>query len=377
MKYRLLGKTGLEVSALGFGCMRLPKDKETGKIDRDASLKILHRAHELGVNFFDTAYLYDGGDSERTLGELAKEVGRKKLIINTKNWVGHQFQPIDKHTPTRDLWRRALEEELDRLGTDYIDCYLFHDISLTTYRILVHGPTGLICEAQKAKEEGLIRHIGLSSHDTPANIVNLLKMAGDAIEMIVVQYNLLDRSNSNVLDFATDNNMGVVIMGSLGAGKLVAPSSAYEAVAGASTTAELALRFVLANPAVSTAMSGMEAIEHVEENAATASNEDLLSAHDLSKIDEIQKVNAKLLDLYCTGCGYCMPCPHGINIPGNFTALNLLKVHGLKELAKSQYERLGEAGASNCAHCGECAGKCPQDISIEEKLGEVVLDIQS
>ncbi|GAG52632.1 unnamed protein product, partial [marine sediment metagenome] len=188
MKYRKLGKTGLDVSALGFGCMRLPKDAETKKIDEKASLELFRRAHELGVNYYDTAYIYDNGDSERVLGKFGREVGRENIIITTKNCVGHAWTPIAADKTTKDQWRQILEEELERLQTDYIDCYLFHDTALPTYRILVHGPSGLIQEALKAREKGMIRHIGVSSHDTPDNVISLLKMGADVIEMLVTQY---------------------------------------------------------------------------------------------------------------------------------------------------------------------------------------------
>ncbi|GAG39567.1 unnamed protein product, partial [marine sediment metagenome] len=184
------------------------------------------------------------------------------------------------------------------------------------------------------------------------------------------QYNLLDRTNDKVLDYARENDIGIATMGSIAGGRLSSPSSVYEGVADASTTAELALRFVLTNTAVGTAMSGMNALEQVEENAATASRDDLLTKDELKKIEGLQRENEKLLDLYCTGCKYCLPCPHGINIPGNFSAMNTLKVHGLADLARRQYKRLKDGKASECAHCGECAGKCPQDIEIEKRLEE-------
>ena len=373
MKYRKLGNTGIEVSALGFGCMRLPRHEKTGKINEQASLACFRRAAELGVNYFDSAYIYDNGDSERVLGKFVKEIERENIIITTKSYVGHAWVPIKRNKSTRDLWVEGLEEQLKRLQSEYIDCYLFHDTSLTAYRILYHGNSGLILEALKAKEQGLIRHIGISSHDTPDNIISLLKMAGDAIELIIVQYNLLDRKNLKVLDYASDNNIGVAVMGPIAGGRLSGPSTVYKGLAGASGTSEIALRFVLSNQAVSIAMSGMNTIKQVEENAATVSKDTLLTAEESQNIDDIQKNNEKLLDLYCTGCKYCMPCPHNINIPGSFSAMNVLKVHGLLDVARSQYESLSEGKASECAHCSECAGKCPQGINIEEKLAEVAL----
>lgn len=372
MQYRKLGNTGLEVSALGFGCMRLPKVKGNPQlVDRDASVALFKRAFELGVNYFDTAYLYDNGDSERALGCFLKEVPREKVIISDKNPVGHQFWQIPGNEAPASLWRRCLEEMLIRLDTDYIDICHFHDTQMVTFRILVMAHNGLMEQALKAKEEGLIRHIGFSSHDSPFNIIRMIEMAKGAIEAIIIQYNLLDRRNEPVIDYCREHGIGVAIMGPVGGGRLMHPSEVYQKAIGARSTPEVALRFVLSNPGVSTAMSGMNALKQLEENVAVASEMQPLSTEERTAIDRIQKENERLLNLYCTGCNYCMPCPNGVNIPGNFTAMNLLKVHGLVELAKRQYEGLGEGKAENCIECGECVGKCPQKIDIPTRIKEV------
>lgn len=372
MQLRQLGKTGLQVSALGFGCMRLPKLEDDPKnIDEDASHALFRRAVDLGVNYFDTAYIYNNGDSERVLGKFLKTIDRERVVVTTKNWVGHQFKPLDGQMGLGAQWRQALEEELERLDTPYIDCMLFHDMQLPVFRIVIKGPNGPFDEALRAKEEGLIRHIGFSCHDTPKNMTNIIDLGGDAIEMIVCQYNLLDRVNEPVLDYCRERNVGVAIMGPVGGGRLMHPSEAYSGVGGAASTPELALRFVLSNPGVSTAMSGMNTMEQLEENAAAASLETPLSDDDLKAIDGLQAQNKELLDLYCTGCAYCMPCHHGLDIPGNFAAMNMLKVHGMADLAKASYSRLGDKKAEMCESCQDCVGKCPQHIDIPGKLKEV------
>jgi len=376
MQYRDLGSTGLKVSALGFGCMRLPKTQDDPKqIDFEASLALFRRAVELGVNYFDTAYLYNDGDSERAIGMFLKEIDRSQVIITTKNPVGHQWYPIPGDQPTGPLFRKCLDEELERLGTDYIDTYLFHDTQLLSFRIVATPAGGPLDEAKKAKEEGLIRHIGISCHDTPQNMLKIIDMGKGAIELIICQYNLLDRANEMAIDYARENGIGVAVMGPVGGGKLMHPSPAYTEAIGAQSTPEVALRFVLANPGVSTAMSGMNTMEQLEENAAAASQTEALSAEELAAIDKLQKDNQELLGLYCTACGYCMPCPNGVDIPGNFAALNYAKVHGLVDLAKQSYKKLGDKSAENCVSCGECAGKCPQHIEIEERLKEVAAEL--
>jgi len=372
MRYRQAGNTGVELSTLGFGCMRLPKRADEPKqIDVDHSLRLFRRAVELGVNYFDSAYMYNNGDSERCLGQFLKEVDRDRVVISTKNPVGHQWWPIPGDTPTGSLYRRCLEEELERLGTDYIDFYLFHDTTHLAFRILCKPPGGPLEQALRAREEGLIRHIGFSSHDTPENIKKIIDMADGALELMICQYNLLDRKNEPVIDYAHDKGIGVSLMGPVGGGRLVHPSEVYAKATGAASTPEAALRFVLANPCVTTALSGMNALEQLEENAATASRAAPLSEAELAAIDELEKANRDLLDLYCTACGYCMPCEHGVNIPGNFAAMNTLKVHGLVGLARQMYRRLRDGIAANCTQCGGCDGKCPQQIDIQSRLAEV------
>ena len=374
MRYREMGKTGLKLSSLGFGCMRLPKKDDgsgNNRIDAEASLRLFRRAVELGVNYFDSAYMYDRGDSERCLGEFLKEIRRDDVVISTKNPVGHQWWPIPGDKPTGGLYRRCLEEELERLGTDHIDIYLFHDTQLVTFRIVCKAPGGPLDQALKAREEGLIRHIGFSSHDTPENIKKIIDMGGDALDFMIVQYNLLDRKNETVIEHAHEKSMGVGIMGPVGGGRLVHPSEVYRQATGAASTPEAALRFVLANPNVTSALSGMNAAEQLEENAAAASRPEPLSQDERHAIDRLEEDNRNLLDLYCTGCAYCMPCPHGVDIPGNFAAMNTLKVNGLVALARRMHKRLGEGIAARCKQCGECAGKCPQQIDIPARLEEV------
>ena len=376
MQYRKLGNTGLEVSALGFGAMRLPKGPDN-KVDQETSVALFQRAYELGVNYFDSAYMYDNGDSERAIGRFLADVPREKVIITTKNPVGHDWWKIPGDRPTGQVCRDCLEEDLERLNTDYIDNYLFHSTFLMTFRTVVNTPNGPLEEARKAKQEGLINHIGISCHDIPDNMIKIIESAEGAIEMVVLQYNLLDRKNEVVIDYARENGIGIAVMGPVGGGRLIHPSKLYQDALGAKNTVEAALRFVLSNPGVSTAMSGMNALEQVEQNVEIASRAEPLTDEEKVAIDRLQEENEELLDLYCTGCNYCMPCPHGINIPENFTALNLLRVHAMPDLAKEKYQGLGEAAAEYCEECGTCAGRCPQHIDIQERLKEVAEALQA
>ncbi len=365
MQYREFGKTGVKVSALGFGTMRLPmvKGKDgSSHVDEEKSIAIIHRSFELGVNYIDSAYGYCGGESEIVMGKALKG-WRDKVYVSTK-------MPTWDVTAKGD-YRRFLEKQLEKIALDYIDFYYFHSLNKNLFENKVMR-FNLIDEAVKAKEEGLIRHISFSFHDTP----DVLKMLIDtgAFETLLCQYNLLDRANEEAIAYAKSKGLGVAIMGPVGGGRLSSPSEILEGVLGdkVKSTPEIALRFVLANPGVSCALSGMNTMEMVEENTAVASIEESLSQEELRRIEHILEENRRLADLYCTGCNYCMPCPNGVDIPANFSLMNYYQVYGLKDLAKNRYASMGAKDpaklAEECVKCGACEPKCPQRIPIPEKL---------
>lgn len=368
MQYREYGKTGVKLSALGFGGMRFPM--EDGHVKEEETIKMLHRAMELGINYFDSAVMYCHGESQTVLGKAIK--GRRDdLYISTKN----HYKGDD---PAE--WRKFLDQSLERLDVDYIDFYHLHGLSFDQYtnHLLPNGPMD---EARKAKEKGLIKHLCFSCHDKPENVIKLIDTG--EFEGILVQYNLLDRRNEDAIAHAHENGLGVAIMGTVGGGRLVPPSEKIQGMISGEvkSTPEIAIRFVLSNPNVTVALSGMNSIEMLEENLATASRPELLSAEERQQIMDSLEENKRLSELYCTGCGYCMPCPNDVDIPGNFSAMNMLRVWGLEKQAKSQYARLGrkrkgneriQAWAESCVECGECEPKCPQEIPIIDQLKEVV-----
>ena len=371
MLYREYGKTRIRLSALGFGCMRFPM--RGGNVNREQTRRVLHRAIDLGVNFFDTAVMYCNGQSEEALGEAIKD-RRDELYLSTKN-------PYKGDDPTQ--WRKCLDQSLKRLAVDHIDFYHFHDLKLQEYErhLLPHGS---IDEAIKAKEEGLIDNICFSSHDEPMNIMRLIDTG--LFEGILVQYNFLDRHNEEAIAHAHEKGLGVTIMGTVGGGRLVPLGERARPEKSRQTIPDLAIRFVLSNPAVTVALSGMGTTRMVEENVASASRPEPLSPEENGRILELASQTKPLRGLYCTGCNYCMPCPSGVDIPANFSAYNLARVWGLKEMAKARYRALGRrrrdgkpapAWAEACIECGTCEGKCPQDLPIAEKLKQVTADLSS
>jgi len=368
MQYREFGNTGVKISALGFGTMRLPGEEKDGQfiIDEETSIKIIHRAFELGVNYIDTAYGYCGGKSENVVGKALKGY-RDKVYLSTKMPTWHVKQHGD--------YRRFLEEQLKKLDVDYIDFYHFHALGKDRWENTVLK-YDLVKEAYQAKSEGLIKHISFSFHDKPEVMMQLIDTG--IFETVLCQYNLLDRANEEAIAYAKSKGLGVVIMGPVGGGRLASPSEIITGVmkGKAKSTPEVALRFVLGNPNVTCALSGMSTMEMVEENARIASIEEPLSAEDWENINDTFERTKKLADLYCTGCEYCMPCPQGINIPKVFSIMNYHKVYGLTEYAKKQYENLGKkdgfgSSPEDCIECGQCEDKCPQFIEIRDQLKRI------
>ncbi len=368
MQYRKFGNTGVEISALGFGAMRLPSKHVDGKqmFDEEEGVRVIRRAFELGVNYVDTAPYYCDAQSEVIVGKALKG-WRDKVYLSTKN-------PIENASGAD--WRKRLESSLKKLDVDSIDFYHMWGINWESYEKEIDVPDGPLTEANKAREEGLIRHISFSFHDKPENLIRIAETG--CFESVLCQYNLLDRANEDAIARARELGLGVVIMGPVGGGRLGAPSEVIRKLMPGKTasTAELALRFVLSNPNVSCALSGMGSVAMVEENARVASDASPLSADELERINASMDENRKLAELYCTGCNYCMPCPQGVNIPLNFQVMNYHKVYGITEYAKGQYAAIGTNDwmkgkqASECIECGLCEEKCPQKIEIRRQLKE-------
>ncbi|MFO7956847.1 MAG: aldo/keto reductase [Candidatus Brocadiia bacterium] len=360
MQYAQLGETGLKVSRLGFGCMRLPMT-DGGEVDREKAIPMLRRAVDLGINYFDTAVGYCGGDSQRALGEAMEDI-RDQVVLSTKN---HHYDKDDK-----DQWWQHLEDSLERLRTDHIDIYNFHGMNYERFEQAVAGDDGLYQEMLKAKEQGLIRHICHSFH---GSLESLKKCVDTGLfQSVTLQYNLLDQRLEEGIAYAAEHGMGVVVMGPVGGGRLGYPSEkAQELVGEVKSTPELALRFVLSNPNVTLALSGMSTMEMLEENVETASKAGELSQEDQDKIKAAVEERKKLAGLYCTGCNYCMPCPAGVDIPANFEALNLERVFGLSDHARSKYRSLS-GKAALCRLCGKCVEECPQELDIPARLAEAV-----
>ncbi len=347
---------------LGFGAMRLPTLKD-GSVNFKLSTPMFKYAIEHGVNFLDSHHFYHNGQSEEAIGKAIESIPRNKIILQTKIGMYNNY--------TEENCWHLLENALKKMKTNYIDFYLSHSLKWQDY--LKYNKLFLKF-TKRAIDRGMVKYRGFSSHDTPENIKKLIE-TGEFYAM-TVQYNLLDRKNEEVIALAHEKGMGVVVMGPVGGGTLGVPEEdilKWSPVKISNTaTAELALKFVFANPNVHVALSGMSTMEQVKENLTTVSDTKQLSSEDIAKLDEVFETRKKLTELYCTGCQYCMPCPHKIKIPDIFRYYNNARIYGFNKIAKQGYLSLNpEERANMCQECGECESKCPQKISIQKKLKEV------
>lgn len=370
MKYRKLGKTGIKTSVLGFGAMRLPTSKpdDPTSIIEDEAIKIIRQAIDGGVNYIDSAYVYHRGQSEVVVGKALKDGYREKVSIMTKNPVRMVEKPED--------YDKFLNEELKRYDIEFIDVYLFHGLKVESFEEKVKK-FDLLERAKAAKKEGKIKFIGFSSHDTQENVIKLIDTG--EFEAILLQYNILDDSYNEAIEYAGKKEVGVCVMGPVAGGRLALepPDELRDYLTpGKETFVDLAFKHVWSNPNISVALSGMGSVEMVKTNLELASAETItLTSEEKEKTKKINIVYKQLSDLICTQCGYCLPCEQEVNITYILKQLIHWRVYGW-DMAKRNYNIIGKApfapgkNASECIECGDCEDKCPQGIPIIEKLKE-------
>ena len=356
MQYRPLGKTGLQVSALGSGGMHFTPD------DPELAAKVVDAAIEAGVNYFETTRGYLGGRCQHLVAGGLK--GRSRgLIVSGKAGV-------DKDT-TADSYRREMELQMQILGVDYLEFFQVGWFSLDRLELLTKKG-GALETLHKARSEGLIGHIGFTGHDAPENFTKLIETG--IFDSLTITYNMLDRSYAATIKRAGELGVGVIVMCPVGGGMLASPAPQLQRLipGGANTTAGAALQFVLSNPDVSCACSGMGSLAVLNENVATVSGFQEMSDDDRARMDRILDEFSVVGERFCTGCKYCMDCPNGVDIPRNFRIYNLGRVYGLMNWAKEEYAGM-DAGkrAAACDKCGECLPKCPNKLLIMDQLEEV------
>lgn len=372
MLYRQFGKNGPMVSALGFGCMRLPMKTEDGRevVDDQLAIPMLERAYEAGVNYFDTAWMYCNHDSQRAVGKALKGV-REKVYLSTK-------LPMYLVNESDDFWKYLLAS-LERMDTGYVDFYHLHGLNRDIWENQVLK-LGLLEKAEKAKAMGLIRHLSFSFHDDPSVLCEIADSG--AFDTLLCQYNIMDRKNEKAMAYASEKGLGIAVMGPVGGGNLADGGENLLRLLGskASSAPEMALRFVWGNPSVSVALSGMSTMEQLEQNLRYAGASDSIRPEEWQSlaagIDELSKLD----DLYCTGCDYCVDvCPQKIHPARAFNAYNKHHVWQLTATAKRKYLSALKDGSDpdNCIECGACSTRCPQHIDIPAQLKRVTPILKS
>ena len=367
MQYRR-DRYGNQLSALGFGCMRF--QRKGGEIDQTEAEREIGRAIELGVNYFDTAYIYPG--SEVCLGKALEQLGmRDRVNIATK--LPQYF------IRSRESVEKYFREQMTRLRTDHVDYYLMHMLTdVEAWNKLV--ALGIEQWISEKKQSGEIRQIGFSFHGNTAMFLKILE-AYDW-DFCQIQYNYLDENTQAGragLQAAAAKGIPVVIMEPLRGGKLVdmLPQEAKRLIAGDAqgrSAAELAFRWLWDQPEVTCVLSGMNSLEMLEENCAVASDAlpGTFGQEDHRLIDGLRDAIRQKLLVGCTGCGYCMPCPKGVDIPGTFRCYNTMSTEkpamGRKEYFQTVALRKNPPFPSQCVGCGKCESHCPQHISIISEL---------
>ena len=381
MQYRILGKTGLRVSTLGFGCMRLPTAQGADRnapVDEAATVRLVARALELGINYFDTAYPYHLKTSEGALGKaLEAAKARHEAVVVTK-MPGLCFE-------APETWDALFAEQCEKLRTEYVDVYLIHALTRVRWKqFLENGGIEFITRLQR---EGRVKHLGFSFHDDLPTFMNILD--GYDWEVCQIQFNYMDTHFQAGLagyEEALRRNMGVVSMETLKGGSLARrPPEAIQAIWDASgrnwTPADWAMRWVLDHPGIATALSGMHLDSELEANALAAEHSpESLTEADHAAIGKVRDLYAAANKVACTACNYCMPCPAGVNIPNAFMIYNHLGLFGDTEWANGQYNIMGKANnnrADLCVACGACEEQCPQSIGIIEKLKEAHTSLEA
>ena len=373
MQYRKFGGLNWEVSALGFGAMRLPIiGKDSSKINEKHAIKMIRYSIDNGVNYLDTAYVYHRGNSEVTVGKALKDGYREKIRLATK-------MPVRLVEKQEDL-DAFFNTHLERLQTDYIDFYLLHGMRKSRWAQV--DEFDILGWAEEKLDEGKIHYLGFSFHDN----FQLFKEIIDAHDWTFcqIQLNYMDSEYQAGLDglrYAADKGLAVVVMEPIKGGKLaVTPPKEvmeiWDRAENKRTPAEWALQWVWNQSEVSLALSGMSELKHVEENVmyAKRSGPGILTDDELALYEEVKDAYNRLGFVGCTACQYCMPCPEGVDIPTILGYYNEYHLSGGSEQVKTKYwENIGvDNHASACIACGNCEDKCPQQLPIRKFMNEAV-----
>lgn len=336
MKYTVLGKTGLEVSVVGLGGIPVQRT------DLQGAKEIVAECMKQGINYLDTARGYTV--SEEYFGE-AIEGNRDKWILATKSM-----------SRTYDAMKADIEISLKNLRTDYIDLYQMHNLKTDEEFATCFGENGAYKALLEAKEAGKIGHIGATAHGLEA-FERLITEFEDKVETMMFPYNIVESQATELMKECTKKNIGFIAMKPMAGGNL--------------DDAKLALRYIINNPDCTIAIPGMGDANEVTVNTS----EEVFSPLSEADMEECKRIAKELGSQFCRRCGYCAPCPQGINIPSNFLFANYLRKYGLGDWAKDRYWGMAKT-AQDCVKCGLCETRCPYELPIRSMLEKVAVDMK-
>lgn len=355
MRYRPLGKTGLMVSALSVGCMRLSDNVELNQ-------KLVSRAIECGVNYFETTRYYLGGTCQhRTApGLVGKAAG---VIVSGKDGIDPN--------KTAYVFRKEMERQLEILGLSH---FKFYQVGWFSWGMMPHllKRGGILDALRRAQDEGLVHHVGFTGHDSPENFIRCIETG--LFDCITVPYNLINRRYEPTIKRAGELGVGVVAMCPVAGGVLAGGTDKIkQALQMDLPSPAMALRFVLSNPDVSTACSGVNTLEQLEENVKTVHAFDPVRDGKFAEMCAgLDRLREALGDRVCTACRYCQPCPQGVDIPRYLELYRTWKCYGMEDHVRTSLKGMNPKNhVDNCNDCGLCEDKCPNDLSVRDMLKEI------
>ena len=363
---RMIPQLGCEISRLGYGGMRFPKNGD--EVDVEEAVKLLRKAYDMGVNYFDTAVVYHKGESEKIFGKAFEIYDRSSYYLADKLsiWVCKDEQEM------KDLFERQLKT----LKTDYIDFYLVHSLNRNHYQKVkeFHCVEFL----QEMKRQGKIKHLGFSFHDTYPVFTQILDDYD--WDFVQIQLNYLDWQNQGAEQLYRElekRNLPCMVMEPVRGGYLATldeqRAKPFLELEPNRSIASWAIRWVESLPQVTVVLSGMSDMAQLEDNVAMMTNFEPMNEKELEAVAKVVEEIRKVNDIPCTGCRYCMDCPMGVDIPEIFAIYSRLKIFGKDKSFVEDYKEVMENGngAEHCVGCQQCMNHCPQSIEIPDKLAMI------